>query len=53
MHRGLGQADPFRYLGDPEAGGTGAKDGEDPGCALYRLDHNDLSAMPNTIQDMP
>jgi hypothetical protein len=53
MHRGLGQANPLRDLGDAETGAAGAENGEDPGCALHRLDHDDLSTMPNTIQDMP
>ena len=52
VHRGLGQADPFRDLGHTEPGGAGAEHGQNPGCALHRLDHDDLSAMPNRIQDM-
>ena len=53
MHCGLGQAGPFCDLGDAETGGAGAENGQNPGRALHRLDHDNLSAMPNTIQDIP
>jgi hypothetical protein len=52
VHRGLGQADPVRDLGHAQARGPRAEHGEDLRRALYRLDHDNLSAMPNNIQDM-
>jgi len=53
VHRGLGQADPVGDLGHAQARGARAEYGEDLRRALYRLDHDTLSAMPNNIQDMP
>ena len=51
MIRGLAVLDD--YLGHAQARGPRAEHGEDLRRALYRLDHDTLSAMPNNIQDMP
>ena len=53
VHGRLGQPHLLRDFGDAEPRRAGAKNGKNPGRALHRLDHDNLSAMSNIIQDMP